>query len=232
MKITVNFAANHQGRVYTLLPLEHRPDLVHAIHACFLEAGENYIGQEKIEFSFTNVLGGRRPPRQRRYIQYQRSMFFNFSSPDAKIIRDLIRGIQKKEIFTLYGHEFPVASVRILPEPDFQSGTGIFILKDLFLRELNQGCDYRQPVSAERIIEVLRAQTLRRLAAVNLPSEGLSLEIMGDHYARVRSYKDLYHRVFSCQLSVRADPKTLFYLYHAGIGQSTGIGYGHALFQR
>lgn len=206
----------------TIVPFEHQPQLVGAIHKWI---GHSNAKHGRISFfSFSQIKGGKR-----------RENGLNFTNPsfyisvwETDLAETIIKGIcQSPEVC----HGLTVTDVQLIPCPEM-SHEGLFccdspiLIKRKsenrkypeFLRYDNPGCG-----------AILKEQILMKMKYAGLePDANLEIKLLATEKAKTKmiNYRGIKNVANDCTVYLKGNPDTLRFIWDAGLGSSTGIGFG------
>jgi CRISPR-associated endoribonuclease Cas6 len=212
----------------TLLPYHHSRILVSNIHRWF--GPENTVHGKPANFSFSPVLGGKRKGDS---IIYSKGAYMYFSSYSKDLLWQLLQGIEQSPTLKSEGLEWQINNIQFEKPPTFNGTMCLHTRNVYFKKRVSELKKEEYALSMEKGTQILEEVTLRRLAAVGLPTENFSLSLAPSYepitwYCR---YKNLVHRVSKANILIKAHPESQKFIYYAGLGQSTGIGYGYVELQ-
>lgn len=146
-----------------------------------------------------------------------------FSSYEKAPIKTLMYNLQQDNRFV--DKRLEVTDIRFLSEPNFRGDRSNFLCYTPILIKAERMLSYDNPESDQVLTRSCRA----RLAKVGLPYEDLEVKF-DRHYPRPKVFWVRYRKVNNlvnvCPITIKGYPEARRYLYHAGMGHSTGIGFG------
>lgn len=152
--------------------------------------------------------------------------WFFISAHDERLIKSLIRGIQVDNGLC-YGAA--VRDIRIVETPHFEGEAAFFHASPILIkRKLGDRVhhyEHGDPKAGELLTETLKL----KLEKAGLDADGVSVrfdEGFRNPRTKIVSYGDVRNRVNLCPVIVKGTPEQIGFAWNAGVGNSTGIGFG------
>ncbi len=218
MRLLLDIQANR-----TIVPFVHQHKVVGCIHKWL--GPNDWHGQSSL-FSFSRLSGGKAVKDLEGILFDHRATFF-VGAHNSDFLRQILRGIQRDpEMFD----GLIVREVVIEEDPDL-SGRDLFYPASPILLKVKQEEHrykhllYQDPEANEILMLNLRKKLLAAgiddadAMAQFVPYEGISKEMLID-------YKGIKNKVSWCPIRIVAKPETKLLIWNAGLGNSTGIGFG------
>lgn len=207
----------------TIVPFVHQQKMVGCIHKWL---GPNaWHGQSSL-FSFSRLSGGKAVKDLKGILFDHRATFFiGASNPD--FLRQILRGIQQDpEMFC----GLIVQEVVIEEDPDLSKRELFYPASPILLKVKQKENRYKHLLYQDsEANEVLTLNLQKKLLAAGIddrdataefaPCEGVAKEMLVD-------YKGVKNKVSWSPVRIIGSPETKLLAWNAGLGNSTGIGFG------
>lgn len=203
-----------------VIPFDHQQLLTGTIHKWL---GRNNEHGEVSLYSFSQLEMGKATSKG---LQFDHDIHFFFSSHDPVLIKKLIVGIQADPIMF---HGLKVSEIIIEEDPDLSERALFHIASPVFLKrrvgEREDHILYDDP----RADSCLKETLLTKMSKAGITDE--SLEIWFDKsYPKAGTKKITYNKIQNraswCPVIIKGKPETKLFAWNAGLGNSTGIGFG------
>ncbi|MCC5917623.1 MAG: CRISPR-associated endoribonuclease Cas6 [Cryomorphaceae bacterium] len=217
MRIHIKTTANKE-----LVPFNYQPMLTGALHRWIGEKNELHDDVSLYSFSWLNggkaVKGG---------LNFEDGARYFISSTDNELLKNLVFSIEKHPELD-FG--LSVNEVTIEPDPTFNSGEDTFYYASPILvkRKVNDNeihFDYKSSETSQFLTETLK----HKLKKAGLPHEGIRVMFDTGYFkakTKVVHYKKIGNKVNLCPVKITGTPEQKAFAWNAGIGNSTGIGFG------
>ncbi len=223
----IRFQFTHNSR---LIDYNYQYDLARQIHK-WLGVENQWHGRVNNPLSFGNL--SHLKPSGKGLVPVSDPVNWWVGSWDGRLLKDLIRGVNANPSGPL---GFRVQALQLVPEPSF-GNTSLFWLETplvLRLKRENQADRY-VIYSDPEADELLRSNLLQKLAQHQVAVDPEAVRIhFHRHYAKAktrlvrlrRQGKDISVRGSICPVVVEGPPEVHRFIWAAGLGASTGIGFG------
>lgn len=220
MRIKIELSPNT-----TLVPYDYQSILVSRIHDWF--GKENKFHNSLSSYSFSWFMNGNGTSKG---INFNRGTYFIFSSYDSSVVKKLITGVQSNPEF---GFGMFINSIQILEHIPFEDNAQYRFIaaSPIFLKRSTSEKNYKYfYYKDQESSELLRENLLFKLNKLNLPTDD-SLKINFDNTFSNPRIKGFIHKGIrikgsSCPVLISGKASTVEFAYEAGIGNSTGMGFG------
>ncbi len=210
------------SRPNSLIPFDHIPQLVGAIHKWL---GENnpWHGQTSLS-SFSWLQGGR---KENGGLNFHNGARFFVSSHDDDFIKCIIKGaMADPEMFS----SMTVQDIQIRETPIFHAGQEVFSVASPVLVKRKIGgrfehCLFDDPSSEKEMTKTM----ITKLNKAGIKSEGVSVAFDQRYAAgqtKLVNYNGIKSRASVCPITIKGSPEQLAFAWNVGVGNSTGIGFG------
>lgn len=202
------------------IPFEHQPLLVGCIHKWL---GWNTVHGNTALFSFSRLEGGKHVDRS---LEFKHGSRFFISAYDEKIIKELIKGIQKDPSM-FYG--LNITEVVIENDPYFSNRELFYTASPILIsRRIDNKIEHIL-YNDERASIFLKETILTKMKKSDYYDD--SFEISFDTSYRqagtkLIKYKNVENRTSWCPVIIKGSPETKSFIWEVGLGNSTGIGFG------
>jgi len=162
------------------------------------------------------------------------SGYFILSSPDTEFIRSYTEGLLQKPEFNLGDAKFILRSVEILPARSFNGESLRFkTLSPVYVktkRELSgKLVEWDLYPKDGKFYANVQTNLLERFEEFyNKDPEDTHFEITKVHWSKPKrvKIKDNYRRCSLMEFDLSASPELVQFVYDAGLGEKTGVGFG------
>lgn len=220
MRLKINFTKNNEK-------VPNNQNIVNSyIHTKCL--GHNEYHDKQSNYCISRMLGGV-VNKNGKTIDYEKGGYILITSLDLEFLNKIVLGVLTNPMFG-YGMEL-VDIERI--EEEFYSGVNHFKTtpSGFVLRKKDGiGKDLYYTIEDPNINKVLEEHIYNKFTKINpnLNFEGFKIEVVNHKSNRIRNLlvKDVVNVSNICQINMYGDRELAKYIYHYGIGQSCGSGFG------
>lgn len=215
MRILIELSKNKEP-----VPYDYLPRLVGCVHKWI---GPNTVHDKISLYSFCHLLNG---CQENDHLSFRDGAKLIISSVNTEFLKVIISGIQKSPGFS-YG--MSVSGITIIQDPDLTNKTVFKCLSPVFIKrtiENNQKYYvYSDPEASQLLTETL----LTKMKAAGIQNKTISIQF-DPHYNNPKTKLILYNSIkiksSICPVIIEGDPDAKLFAWNAGIGNSTGIGFG------
>jgi CRISPR-associated endoribonuclease Cas6 len=204
----------------TVIPYDHQSLLTGTIHKWL---GWNKEHGKLSLYSFSRLEGAK---TAKTGLTFRDETSFFFSSPDAELIKKLIAGIQADP--TMF-NGLKVAEIIIQEDPDLSDKELFFVASPIFIkRRIGDQIDHIL-YSDPRANACLKETMETKMKTAGITDETLKIEFDKSHRkagTKKVTYNGIANRASWCQVIIKGKPETKLLAWNAGLGNSTGIGFG------
>ncbi len=167
---------------------------------------------------------------------------FIISSPDGKFLRGYAEGLLSSPEFHLYEERFAVSGIEILPEPEIRTPCRMRTLSPIFVKTLREEVDKEGKTrlvewdlypDEGKFYDNLHRNLIARYSEFHgKPPESDCFEITKIHYWKGKRIgigggpNKSMRRCSLMDFDLSASIELLKFIYDAGIGEKTGMGFG------
>jgi len=159
-------------------------------------------------------------------INLKRGSYFFISAYDDALIKMIIKGIMNDPSVCFGSY---VSAIDIKGDPFFSDRQTFSIASPVLVRRFDGEKDNHIVFDDERASDYLTETMQRKLSLAGLPADNMkvSFDLTYQHpRTKVITYKGIGNRVNICPVIVEGTPEQVAFAWDAGVGNSTGIGFG------
>lgn len=215
MRIYLKISAKNK-----VIPFDHQPLLTGTIHKWL---GWNDQHGKLSLYSFSRLEGAK---ATKAGLTFKDETAFFFSSADTELVKKMIEGIQSDPSMF---NELKVTEITIQEDPDLSARELFYVASPIFIKRRNGTQIDHITYNDARADACLKETLETKLKAAGINDE--TLEIKFDkNYTKAGTKKVTYNGIANraswCHVVIKGKPETKLLAWNAGIGNSTGIGFG------
>lgn len=217
----IHLKIHSQGKI---IPYNHQHLLTEAIHRwAGIEPGSSGL---PAMFCFSNLKVQDYSERGLHLGEY--TSFF-IASPDNNLLQRLIKGVQASP--EVFGH-LTVEEIYIETPPDLTHKELFFPASPILIKRYLKGTDKIEFITYEdpQAGTLLKKTLQRKLSMFGLPpTDDFSIQFApyaGRARTRLTNYKGIYNKASICPIKIQGSREIKTFAWLAGLGHSTGIGFG------
>ncbi len=203
-----------------IIPFDHQVLLTGVIHKWL---GWNDVHSEISLYSFSRLEGGK---ANKDGILFEKGAYFFFSSFDDAMLKNLIKGIQKKpEMF----NGLKVNELIIQETPDLSKSETFNLASPIFIKRRTGDRVEHILFNDSRASLFLKETLLTKMALVGLADDSLEIAFdnkQGKGKTKLITYKGINNKANWCPVVITGKNETKQFAWNVGLGNSTGIGFG------
>jgi CRISPR-associated endoribonuclease Cas6 len=216
MRIYLRLSKNKE-----LIPFNYQSFLTGALH--------KWVGQENMEhgnvslYSFSWL---QHIDTTAKGINLKNGSYFFISAYDDALIKTVVKGIMA-DSSAFFGSS--VLAVEMKETPVFSDVWRFTVASPVLIRRFDGENDQHIGFDDEKASFYLTETMQRKLALAGLPAEHIKVRFDGDFphpRTKVITYKGIGNRANLCPVVVEGTPEQVAFVWNAGVGNSTGIGFG------
>lgn len=204
------------------VPFNYQEKLVGAFH--FWLGSDNPYHSDTSFYSLSWLSNGR---KQDDALTFPNGSQWYISAVEEDLIKQVVRGIQQQPQIA-YG--LSVTEVAIMETPAFTNEHRFMtaspvLVKDNLPNGKQQFYYYNNPESSQILTRTLQY----KLNKAGLPAHNVSVEFDSSYpKAQIKKtiYKGIDNKGSICPIIIRGTPQQIAFAWNAGVGNSTGIGFG------
>lgn len=208
------------SRNRSIVPYNHIPVLVGTLHKWL---GKNDWHNQTALHSFSWLRGAQRLSNG---LYFPRGAEWFISCLGDEFIKRVIAGIQQDPAIN-FG--MTVRSITIQEDPEFHASHRFTVASPVLIKR-REGVGVRHYIFSDKESADLLTETMMtKLKTAGLNSNGVRVEFDNDYpVARTKlvNYNGIGNRASICPVIVKGTPQQIAFAWNAGIGNSTGIGFG------
>lgn len=209
--------------VSQVLSYNYQNRLAGAIHK-WLGTDNQYHGKPAL-FSFSMLTGGQSVDS--RGLRFPNGARWFISAFDTEFLKQLILGIQRDPVIT---EKMAVREVTIQDDPVFGQAHVFRVGSPVLVkRKLTENKIHHCVFSEKEADDLMTNALCTKLSKAGLATDGVRVEFRRDSpgaRAKVIHYDGVGNRVNFCPIAIYGMPEQLAFAWNAGVGHSTGIGFG------
>ncbi len=218
MKINLDIQGDN-----TIIPFAHQHLLVGTIHKWL---GPNDIHGESGLFSFSWMNGGKTIKGMPGII-FEQFASMSIGAHDVDLLKRFIDGIQKDpKMF----NGLIVREITIVSDPDLSEREIFFPASPIFLKEKQSLKGYKHILYSDpQANQVLTDSFRAKLKSAGIDDSEAIAEFApmeGKAQEKLITYRDVKNKTSWCPVRLIAKPESKLLVWNAGLGNSTGIGFG------
>ena len=207
------------------LPIEHHHIVIRYIHRVL--GKDNVYHDAKNDYSISSLIGGKLIPNTKN-ISFKKGGYIIISSQNQNFLNDIMMNFYTTEF---YG-DIKVTGVEFIQE-QFNNGWNHFavlppgfIIKD-YKNKKEYGFHTLNDENFETIVKNYLIKKLFKIdPTLNLSDFDVRIVKHDKHKVNKVMIKNVKNIANLCHISIHSNKKVAEILYHIGIGQSTGCGFG------
>lgn len=203
-----------------LLPWNYQQKLVGAFHKWL---GPNKQHEGISLYSLSWLAGGK---GEGKGIRFENGATWFISSPDTKLLKKVIHGIQAAPSIA-FGMK--VQEVAIKETPHFPSEAKFLLASPILVKRRTEDSIVHYTFDDERVDTLLTETLQSKLKKAGLEHEQIAVAFDRSYYKakhKVIQYKNVKNKVNVCPVVLKGSSKAIGFAWDVGIGNSTGIGFG------
>lgn len=204
----------------SVIPFNHQQFLTGTIHKWL---GWNQEHGNLSLYSFSRLDGAK---ASKTGLSFKNDTSFFFSSPDAELVKKLIAGIQTDP--SLF-HGLKVKEIILMEDPDISERELFYVASPIFIkRRIDNNIEHIIYKDA-RANAFLQESLESKLKAAGIIDETLEISFDKNYLkagTKKVNYKGIANRANWCHVIIKGKPESKLLAWNAGLGNSTGIGFG------
>jgi CRISPR-associated endoribonuclease Cas6 len=217
MRIKINLSKNEID-----VPIQNQSYLNSWIHKCL--GFNNKWHDAKSNYSISSLRGGKMNS-DKQTLSFENGGYIVISSLDQELITSFLVGVMNNPEFS-FGMKF--VGVDYIKENMHEGWNHFATLSPFIVKEYNEGKYRFLTLKDENFQEKLKKYLIKKLSNYNLDLKGFDVKVGDNKSNKVKRImiRNVTNLANQCQISVFCNKKVAETLYHIGLGQSTGSGFG------
>lgn len=202
------------------IPFDHQHLLTGTIHKWL--GWNNEHGKLSL-YSFSRLEGAK---ATKNGLQFENSTSFFFSAFDTNLIKQLVFGIQADP--SLF-EGLTVTGITLQEDPDFSDREQFNVASPIFIKRKEDDRIEHILYTDTRANGFLKETMQTKLKAAGIMDETFDItfdETYKNAGTKKVTYKGIANRANWCHVIIKGKPETKKLIWNAGLGNSTGIGFG------
>jgi CRISPR-associated endoribonuclease Cas6 len=204
-----------------LVPFNYQNILTGALHKWI---GKNNEHDDRLSlYSFSWLNGGK---AMKEGLDFEYGAHFFISVHDQHLFKRIIQGVREKPEIA-FG--LAVTEVIIQEDPVFKQEQWFAAASPIFIKRRIEGAEKHYEYK-DKESGILLTDTLKnKLRKAELDDTGVSVEFdpnYGNPKTKLIYYNKIGNKVNMCPVIVKGNSEQILFAWNAGIGNSTGIGFG------
>lgn len=205
-----------------VIPFNYQTLLTGVIHKWL--GLDNELHGKSSNFSFSWIQNTR---AEKEGIRLDKNPFFFFSAYDESLVKRIIKGILEDPVLF---NGIKVIEVKIVNTPKFNQVEHFLFASPLLLKQRLENKRIKHLTFLDTNFEKILTDHLKsKLEKVGISSDGLKLRLNPDNNFRQTKmviYKGIHNKTSIVPIIIEGTQEQIAYAWCAGLGNSTGIGFG------
>lgn len=206
-----------------VIPYNYQRKLVGCIHKWL---GPNQWHDQLSLFSLSWLYGNHKSVSGKGLL-FDRGAQFFFSTPDPRMIKQLINGI--KQAPEMFGG-LMIAEISILETLEYREKAYFHVQSPVLVKRTLERNKIRFYYPEDVEVNELLTQTMKnKLKKAGLVDKEIQVSF-DTSYPKIRkkvsTYNGIQNKASICPIIIQGDPEAIAFAWDVGIGSSTGIGFG------